>query len=110
MQDKNDKSKISHWLVIFSLVFAGEMVFSLPFHVARFFRPTLLGAFNLTNSNFGDILSVYGIMAMLAYFPGGIIADKFPAGKLMAISLFATAIGGIYMIQIPGNIGLRSCK
>ena len=106
MQNINHKSKISHWLVIFSLVFAGEMIFSLPFHVARFFRPTLLGAFNLTNSNFGDILSVYGIMAMLAYFPGGVIADRFPAGKLMAASLFATAIGGIYMIQLPGNVGL----
>ncbi len=97
---------ISHWLVIFSLVFAGEMIFSLPFHVARFFRPTLLNSFHLSNSNFGDILSVYGIMAMIAYFPGGIIADKFPAGKLMATSLFLTAIGGIYMTQIPGNIGL----
>jgi len=33
----NPSSNISHWLVIFSLVFAGEMIFSLPFHVARFF-------------------------------------------------------------------------
>lgn len=102
----NQNSTISKWLVIFSLVFAGEMIFSLPFHVARFFRPTLLGAFNLTNTDFGDILSVYGIMAMLAYFPGGIIADRFPARKLMAVSLFATAAGGIYMLQIPNQLGL----
>jgi len=93
-------------MVIFSLVFAGEMIFSLPFHVARFFRPTLLGVLKLTNSEFGDILSVYGIMAMLAYFPGGAIADKFSARKLMAISLFATALGGVYMSQLPGKTGL----
>ena len=97
---------VSRWMVIFSLVFAGEMIFSLPFHVARFFRPTLLEAINLTNSEFGDILSVYGIMAMLAYFPGGAIADKFSARKLMAVSLFATALGGIYMSQLPGKLGL----
>ena len=97
---------ISRWMVIFSLVFAGEMIFSLPFHVARFFRPTLLGVLKLTNSEFGDILSVYGIMAMLAYFPGGAIADKFSARKLMAISLFATALGGVYMSQLPGKTGL----
>lgn len=102
----NRNSTISKWLVIFSLVFAGEMIFSLPFHVARFFRPTLLGAFNLNNTDFGDILSVYGIMAMLAYFPGGIIADRFPPRKLMAVSLIATALGGIYMLQIPNQLGL----
>lgn len=105
MQNHNPQSRISKWLVIFTLVFAGEMIFSLPFHVARFFRPTLLTVFNLTNSNFGDILSVYGIMAMLAYFPGGIIADRFSARKLMAVSLFATSLGGIYMTFIPGHLG-----
>lgn len=106
LNSNNQSKEISKWLVIFTLVFAGEMIFSLPFHVARFFRPTLLGAFNLNNTDFGDILSVYGIMAMVAYFPGGIIADRFPPRKLMAVSLFATALGGIYMLQIPNHIGL----
>ncbi len=106
VQNHKTQSRTSKWLVIFSLVFAGEMIFSLPFHVARFFRPTLLSAFNLTNSNFGDILSVYGIMAMLAYFPGGIIADRFSARKLMSASLFATALGGVYMTFMPHHLGL----
>ncbi|RLD31329.1 MAG: MFS transporter, partial [Bacteroidetes bacterium] len=81
------KNKFSRWFVIFSLVFAGEMIFSLPFHVARFFRPTLLDVFNLTNTELGDIIAVYGITAMLAYFPGGALADRFSARKLMTLSL-----------------------
>ena len=94
------------WLIIFCLVYAGEMIFSLPFHVPRFFRPTVLDVFAVNNAELGDIFAVYGIFAMLAYFPGGVIADHFSARKLMTISLVATAIGGVYLAQIPGTIGL----
>ncbi len=97
---------VSKWLIIFSLVFAGEMIFSLPFHVARFFRPTFLDVFNLTNAELGDAIAIYGIMAILVYFPGGTMADRFSAKKLMSISLFATAVGGLFLAQIPGQFGL----
>ena len=94
------------WLIIFCLVFSGEMIFSLPFHIARFFRPTVLDVFGLSNAELGDVFAIYGIIAMLAYFPGGTIADHFSARKLMASSLVATAIGGLYLAQIPGGVGL----
>jgi nitrate/nitrite transporter NarK len=40
---------------------------------------------------------------MLAYFPGGALADHFSARSLITASMFATAIGGLYMATIPGN-------
>lgn len=82
------------------------MVFSLPFHVARFFRPTVLDVFNLSNTALGDIFAVYGVTAMLSYFPGGAIADHFSARKLLALSLWTTALGGLYMAQFPDQFGL----
>ena len=82
------------------------MVFSLPFHVTRYFRPSFLDVFNLSNTALGDIFAVYGITAMLAYYPGGIIADRFSARRLMTASLITTALGGLYMAQIPGQTGL----
>ena len=84
------------------LVLAGEMIFGLPFHTARFFRPTLLDAFGFSNTQLGDVFAVYGVTAMLAYFPGGALADRFPARKLMGLSLLATAAGGLYMATFPG--------
>lgn len=96
----------NQWLIIFCLVYAGEMIFSLPFHIPRFFRPTVLDVFGLNNAELGDIFAVYGVVAMLAYFPGGVIADHFSARKLMTSSLVATALGGLYLAQIPGGIGL----
>jgi len=82
------------------------MIFSLPFHVARFFRPTLLNVFSVTNTQIGDSFAIYGITAMICYFPGGLIADRFSARKLLTISLLATAVGGLYFAQIPEGLGL----
>lgn len=89
-----------------TLVFAGELVFGLPFHTARFFRPTLLEAFNFTNTQLGDVFAVYGVMAMIAYFPGGLLADRFSARSLLSISLVATGVGGFYMVTYPGPLGM----
>lgn len=88
-------------LVMFCLVLAGEGIFSLPFHVARFFRPTVLEVFNLSNAQLGDIFAAYGVTAMLAYFPGGLIADRVSARVLITTSLLATAAGGVVMASIP---------
>ncbi len=95
------QSSSQNWLIIFSLIFAGEMIFSLPFHVPRFFRPTLLEVFQLSNTGLGDAFAVYGITAMLSYFPGGVIADYFSARRLMTFSLVGTAAGGVYFANIP---------
>ena len=88
---------------MFVIVFAGEMIFGLPFHLTRFFRSTFLESFGFTNTQLGDVFAVYGITAMLAYFPGGVIADRFSARTLMATSLFSTAAGGLYMATFPGQ-------
>lgn len=97
---------LKHYLILFTLILAGEMLFSLPFHISRFFRPTFLEVFQLTNTQLGDVIAVYGIVAMLAYFPGGTIADHFSARKLMAMSLCCTSLGGFYLYTIPSITGL----
>lgn len=89
-----------------TLVIAGEIIFGLPFHTARFFRPTLLEAFEFTNTQLGDVFAVYGVTAMIAYFPGGILADRFSAKSLLTISLVATGTGGFYMATYPGTLGM----
>jgi len=81
-------------------------MFGLPFHIPRYFRATILEVFGLSNAQLGDLFAVYGVTATLAYFPGGPLADRFPARKLMAMSLFATGIGGLYLSTIPGPLGM----
>lgn len=89
-----------------TLIIAGEAVFALPFHVARFFRPTVLQVFGLTNTELGTVQAVYGVLAMLAYFPGGPLADRFSARRLLTASLLATSVGGLYFASFPPYRGL----
>jgi nitrate/nitrite transporter NarK len=97
---------IARFVALFSLIVAAETIFSLPYHVARFFRPTLLLALDLDNTQLGLVQSAYGLVAMLAYFPGGPLADLFPARKLLTASLVSTATGGLYFAQLPDFDGL----
>lgn len=98
-------SKPRRAFYMLGLILAGEAVFALPFHVARFFRPTVLEVFSLSATELGAAQGIYGIVAMLAYFPGGPLADRFPARTLLAASLWTTALGGLYMASFPGFEG-----
>lgn len=84
-----------------ALIVAGEMVFALPFVVARVFRPTLLDVFGLTNLQLGTAFSIYGLVAMASYFPGGPLADRYSARRLMTAALVATSLGGGIFATIP---------
>ena len=70
---------LSRFFLMLTLVLAGEIVYLLPFGMTRFYRPSLLEAFNITNTQLGDVFAVYGVLAMIAYFPGGALADRFSA-------------------------------
>lgn len=83
------------------LIIVGELIFALPFHVSRFFRPSLIEDFGYSNTMLGIAFSVYGITALISYIPGGVIADKFLPRHLLFISLLLTAFGGIFLIFNP---------
>ncbi len=66
----------------------------------------MLDVFQLSNTQLGDIFAVYGVVALLAYFPGGAIADRYSARSLITLSLVATALGGFYLATLPPLTGL----
>ncbi|MEM9591158.1 MAG: MFS transporter [Pseudomonadota bacterium] len=98
---KTEMGRVRRVLSIAALVIAGESVFLLPFVLARVFRPTLLDVFDLTNLELGTAYSVYGVVAMAAYFFGGPLADKYPARILLAVALVSTAAGGLVLMTVP---------
>ena len=102
-----DSLSIRRSITILALIVAGEAVFFLPFVLPRVFRPTLLDVFHLSNLDLGIAFSVYGVVAMLAYFPGGPLADRFSARNLMASALLATSIGGLAMTSMPSLGALK---
>ena len=50
--------------------------------------------------------SAYGFIAMVAYFFGGPLADRFEPRKLLAGSLWATGSGGLSITTFPDVTGV----
>jgi len=80
---------------------AGESIFFLPFVLVRIFRPTVLEVYNITNLELGQCFSIYGLTAMVSYFFGGPLADRFSNRKLIALGLISTAFGGALLLLFP---------
>lgn len=75
--------------------------------MARVFRPTVLDAFELTNTELGICQAIYGIVAVPSYLFGGFLADRFQPRKLIAIALWMTALGGFYYATYPSYSELK---
>ena len=101
------KSKKGSYLNLALLILSGEAVFILPYVLARIFRPTFLDVFQLTNLQLGSLFSVYGTIALLSYIYGGVLADKFLPRKLISISMFSTALGGVVLATFPNYLTLQ---
>ena len=97
----SQRSPRQRTIIMLVIVLSGEAIFLLPFVVPRVFRPTLLDAFDITNLQLGTAFSLYGVVAMLSYLPGGPLADRFSVRKLMTSALLVTSLGGAYFATIP---------
>ena len=98
------KRKITSML---ALIIAGEAIFLLPFILMRVFKPVIRDAFLISDAQIGEAQALYGITAVVSYFFGGFVADKWEAKKLLSISLILTAIGGFWMTMIPSIFTLK---
>ena len=83
------------------LIITGEAIFLLPFIVMRVFKPIIRDVFRISDFEIGEAQALYGVTALVSYFFGGLIADKWEARKLLSISLVITSLGGILMASIP---------
>ena len=92
---------------MFALIIAGEAIFLLPFILMRVFKPIIREAFVISDAQIGEAQALYGITAVISYFFGGFIADKWEARKLLTLSLILTAIGGFWMTMIPSIFTLK---
>ena len=101
------KNETGSFYNIILLILAGESIYILTYVLARVFRPTFLDIFDLNNFQLGSLFSIYGIVALISYLYGGVVADKYSPGKLMATALFSTALGGFVMATFPSFITLQ---
>jgi len=93
-------SFVRRWLLITVLGFSGGIIFLLPFLFEVFYTP-LGAALGLSHTELGGLVSVFGFFSMIFYFPGGWLADRVSARKLISVSLIATGLAGLYFSTFP---------
>lgn len=94
MENKKSKTGIrKNFFTICLLAFAGSIIYGLPYF-RYYYYDAYVEVYNLSNLQMGALGSAFGIVGVVSYLIGGILADRFPAKKLLVISLLATGIGG----------------
>lgn len=93
-------STFRRWLIMTCLCLSGGIIFFLP-HLREVYYIPLRMALNLSNTQLGVLMSVFGTTSMISYLPGGWLADRFSPRKLLTISLLSTGITGLYYATFP---------
>lgn len=91
------------WLVLMLMILSMCTIYLLPYMRYYFFTP-LQEAMGLAGETqkYGNLVSVYGIMNVLMYLPGGIIADRLDPKKLLVFSMISSGVLGLWMATWPG--------
>ncbi len=89
------------WLIMAIISVSGGVIFMLPFLQEVYYIP-LAQALDLNNTQVGSLMSIFGTVSMLSYFPGGWLADRVAPRILISASLLATGLTGLYFATFPG--------
>ena len=95
-----NRPQIRRSLVMLSLCLAGGTIFILPFLREVYYIP-MREAFGYSNTQMGVLNGVFGLFSLATYFPGGWIADRVSARRLMSAALAGCGLGGIYLSTLP---------
>lgn len=82
------------------LVLGGSFVYALPYF-RYYYYDAFLATFQINNTQMGNLQSAYGLFAILSYFPGGWLADRISARKLLTFSMVTTGVLGLWLWTVP---------
>lgn len=84
-----DRKTLIQFLI---LAFSGEVVFYIIFGFRSSYYMALLEVLNVTNEQFGLVMTVYGWIAVAGYLVGGYLADKWSTRAMMSTTFLSTSV------------------
>lgn len=88
------------WLLLVVIALGGGIIYIFPYLQYTFYD-SMMAELHFTNTQMGNIMSVYGALNLIAYFIGGIIADRFSSRILITFSLVVTGLTGFWFATFP---------
>ena len=77
----------------------GGIIYILPYLQYSFYD-VMLADFGISNEQMGNLMSVYGLLNLLGYLFGGIVADRISYKALIPISLVLTGVLGFWFAHL----------
>ena len=91
---------VDKWLTMVLLCASASIIYWMPFLSEIFYVP-MQDAFGFSKTQLGVLSSTFGITSLIAYFPGGWLADRFSPRKLISVALVITSAGGFVFSTMP---------
>ncbi|MER5301517.1 MFS transporter [Streptomyces lasiicapitis] len=98
-------TKSQKWVGFLILSMTGGIIFQVAYIRFVFLGPTA-EALKLSAQDYANIISVFGVVAMVMYFFGGWFADKFSPKALIVTALLGTGVADLYLGTVPGYWGV----
>ena len=88
------------WGALTVLSMGGGSIYILPYLSSYLYIP-MKDAMHLNNTELGLMTSAMGFTAMIFYWPGGWMADRFSPRKLLSLSFFINGLLGLWLATFP---------
>lgn len=99
-------SKTKYWLTLLALGMCGGSIYIIPY-IRYVFYTQMMEIMQCTNTQLASLNSVYAIIASCLFVPGGILADKVNAKKLLLFSLAGTTLLTVWFAMMPSLMTAR---
>jgi sugar phosphate permease len=93
-------NRLRRSLVMAVLCTSGGAIYNLPYVFEIWYVP-MQQAMDLSKTQMGVLMGVFGGVSMVAYFPGGWLADRLSPRKLITVAMIVTGVGGFYFATFP---------
>jgi len=100
-----NKESIRRYIQLALVVASAGVIYPIAY-LKNNYQETLLEVFHLSIQDLNTIFLFLGIISVVAYFPSGILCDKFSSKKLLVISLAGTAAAGFWFATVPDFKGV----
>ena len=97
--NSNSKSRqMKQILSLFALGMGYAAIYLIPY-VKYVYNDVMMEVLGATNAQLGWLVSMYAAVCILWYIPGGMLADRFSAKKIIMLSLFATGLLCLWFVS-----------
>lgn len=101
-----DPTRLRRYLQLAVVVVAAGAIYPL-IYLRQNFEVSILDSFGITLTELSQCYSMLGVIFVLTYVPSGWLADRVPPRLLVAFSLLATGLLGLWFSTMPAYPQLR---